>query len=74
VTPPGRDRSGSGRREPSDALFKQGEYGRAKGIYIGLRKTLLGEMQATATRKIVAANRALKLPENDGIDDPPSPK
>ena len=51
-----------------DALYKQGEYRRAKDIYIGLRKTLTGDMKATATRKIAAANRALKLPENDGIE------
>jgi tetratricopeptide (TPR) repeat protein len=52
-----------------DALYKQGEFRRAKDIYIGLRKGLAGEMKATATRKIAAANRALKLPEDDGIDD-----
>jgi serine/threonine protein kinase len=52
-----------------DALYKQGEYKRAKDIYIGLRKTLSGELKVTATRKIAAANRALKLPEEDGITD-----
>ncbi|HSK00439.1 MAG TPA: serine/threonine-protein kinase [Kofleriaceae bacterium] len=52
-----------------DALYKQGEFRRAKDIYIGLRKGLTGEMKATATRKIAAANRALKLPEDDGIVD-----
>jgi len=50
-----------------DALYKQGEYKRAKDIYIGLRKTLTGEAKATATRKIAAANKMLKLPESDGI-------
>jgi hypothetical protein len=52
-----------------DALYKQGEFRRAKDIYIGLRKTLTGEMKATATRKIAAANRALRMPETDGITD-----
>jgi serine/threonine protein kinase len=52
-----------------DALFKQGQHKRARDIYIGLRKTLTGELKATATRKIAAANRALKLPEDDGIGD-----
>jgi len=51
-----------------DALYKQGEFRRAKDIFISLRKTLTGEQKATATRKIAAANRALKLPENDGIE------
>jgi serine/threonine protein kinase len=52
-----------------DALYKQGEYRRAKDIYIGLRKTLTGELKATATRKIAAANKALHLPDDDGITD-----
>jgi tetratricopeptide (TPR) repeat protein len=52
-----------------DALYKQGEFRRAKDIYIGLRKTLTGDLKATATRKIAAANRALRLPEDDGITD-----
>jgi serine/threonine protein kinase len=52
-----------------DALYKQGEFRRAKDIYSGLRKTLTGPLKDTATKKIAAANRALKLPENDGIED-----
>jgi serine/threonine protein kinase/TolA-binding protein len=51
-----------------DALYKLGEYRRAKDIFMGLRKTSTGDLKATATRKIAAANRALKLPENDGIE------
>jgi serine/threonine protein kinase len=52
-----------------DALYRQGEFRRAKDIFIGLRKTLTGDMKTTATRKIAAANRALRLPDGDGIDD-----
>jgi hypothetical protein len=51
-----------------DALYKQGEYARAKDVYQGLRKALTGELKATATRKLAAANKALKLPESDGMD------
>jgi TolA-binding protein len=52
-----------------DALYKQGEYKRAKDVYLLLRKSLTGEAKATATRKTAAANKMLKLPEMDGIVD-----
>jgi len=50
-----------------DALYRQGEYDRAKNIYLGLRKQVGGDDRATATKKIAACNKALKLPEADGL-------
>ena len=51
-----------------DAWFRQDEFQRAKDIYVTLRKTnLSGDDRATATKKIAACNKALKLPEADGI-------
>ena len=51
----------------ADAVFRQGDYERAKKLYIGLRGKVAGEMKATATKKIAACNKALKLPEMSGI-------
>ncbi len=59
----------SGRWFYGDALYKRGEYKRAKDVYLSLRKTLTGEERATATRKAAAANKAMKLPEMDGMVD-----
>jgi tetratricopeptide (TPR) repeat protein len=52
-----------------DAIVKQGDVRRAKDFFVGLRKQLAGDDRATATRKIAACNKALKLPELDGIRD-----
>ncbi|HET7502321.1 MAG TPA: protein kinase [Kofleriaceae bacterium] len=52
-----------------DAYFSQHEYARAKDIYNNLRKTLHGDDRAAAIRKIVACNKALKLPEQDGLNE-----
>jgi hypothetical protein len=52
-----------------DALYRQGEYTRAKAIYLQLRGRLHGDDRVTATKKLVACNRALQLPESDGITD-----
>jgi len=51
----------------ADAVFRQGDYARAKKLYISLRGKVNGELKATATKKIAACNKALKLPEADGI-------
>jgi TolA-binding protein len=51
----------------ADAVFRQGDYERAKKLYIGLRGKVTGELKATATKKIAACNKALKLPEMNGI-------
>jgi hypothetical protein len=50
-----------------DALFRQREYKRAKDVFIGLFKMIDGDARATAQRKITACNRALKLPDGDGL-------
>jgi len=50
-----------------DALYRQGNYRRARDIFIGLHKQLSGDQKATAQRKIAACNRALNLPESDGL-------
>jgi TolA-binding protein len=52
-----------------DALFRQGEYVRAKNIYLGVRKNLNGEERGTTIKKIMACNTQLKLPEADGAED-----
>jgi thioredoxin-like negative regulator of GroEL len=52
-----------------DTLFRDGEYARAKEIYIGLRRSTTGDVRAIMTRKITAANTAMQLPETDGITD-----
>jgi tetratricopeptide (TPR) repeat protein len=52
-----------------DALYRQGEYARAKEYYLSLRGKVHGDDHATATKKVVACNRALNLPETDGIKD-----
>jgi serine/threonine protein kinase len=53
----------------ADALFKQGDYKRAKDFYIGLRKQFAGEpkKEAMVAKKITACNQKLKLPDGDGI-------
>jgi tetratricopeptide (TPR) repeat protein len=50
-----------------DALYRQGEYKRAKDIFVGLYKMQSGDSKATAQRKIAACNQKLKLSESDGI-------
>ena len=50
-----------------DALYRLHEYDRAKNIYVGLRKGLSGDERATASKKIAACNKALKLPDADGV-------
>jgi len=50
-----------------DALYRQGEFVRAKSIYVGLHKQLAGDKKAEAQRKVAACNRQLKLPESDGL-------
>ena len=52
-----------------DALYRLHEYDRAKNIYVGLRKGLSSDERATATKKIAACNKALKLPDADGVVD-----
>ncbi len=52
-----------------DALYRNGEYDRAKNIYVGLRKDTNASMKATLAKKIVLCNKQLKLPnENDGVN------
>ncbi|MBA3452778.1 MAG: protein kinase [Deltaproteobacteria bacterium] len=51
-----------------DAFYRQGEYGRAKSIYLSLHKQLAGDKKAEAQRKVAACNRNLKLPEADGLN------
>jgi len=52
-----------------DALFRQGEFDRAKNIYLGVRKGLTGEERANTVKKIARCNKELKLPESDGVTD-----
>lgn len=54
----------------ADALFKQGDYKRAKDFYINLRKLAKGEpkQQAQLAKKISACNQKLKLADSDGIN------
>jgi serine/threonine protein kinase len=52
-----------------DAIFQQGDVGRAKDIFINLRKQLTGADKLTATRKIAACNKELHLPDLAGVSD-----
>jgi serine/threonine protein kinase len=52
-----------------DALYRQGEYGRAKNVYTGLRKGLTGDDRIEAAKGIQRCNKQLKLPESDGVVD-----
>jgi len=51
----------------ADALYRNGDFKRAKDMYIGLRKQVTGDLKATATKKIGACNGQLGLPDRDGI-------
>jgi serine/threonine protein kinase/TolA-binding protein len=51
----------------ADALYRQGEYQRAKEFFVSLRKQLKGDDRATATKKIAWCNKMLNLPETNGI-------
>jgi serine/threonine protein kinase len=51
----------------ADAVFRQGDYARAKKLYLSLYGKAVGEQKATALKKIAACNKQLKLPEGDGI-------
>jgi TolA-binding protein len=53
----------------ADVTFKQGDYERAKSLYIDLRKSVGGDLKATATKKIAFCNQKLKLPDRDGVTD-----
>ena len=57
------------RRLYGDALFKRGEYERAKDTYVNLRKTVMDEPKKAAdlAKKITACNKSMHLPEADGI-------
>jgi serine/threonine protein kinase len=50
-----------------DALASNGEHVRAKSIFTGLRKDASADMKASLAAKIVACNKALRLPDNDGL-------
>jgi serine/threonine protein kinase len=50
----------------ADAVFRQGDYARAKKLYLSLYGKATGEQKATALKKIAACNKQLKLPEGDG--------
>jgi TolA-binding protein len=52
-----------------DSLYRQGEYNRAKNVYTGLRKSLTGDDRIDAAKGIARCNKALKLPEGDGVVD-----
>ncbi|MDX2094033.1 MAG: protein kinase [Kofleriaceae bacterium] len=53
-----------------DALFKQGATARAKAVYIALYRSLAGDDKALAARKVATVNKALKLPDADGLSAP----
>jgi serine/threonine protein kinase len=52
-----------------DALYRQGEYERAKKVYGLWRKTVSGDEKIEAAKKIGLCNKQLKLPEADGVED-----
>jgi serine/threonine protein kinase len=52
-----------------DALFKAGEFKRAKEVYVAVRAKVTGDKKAGATKKIAACNAKLGLAERDGVKD-----
>jgi hypothetical protein len=65
---PGKQR-GEAKLLFADALFKQGDFKRAKDFYIGLRKQAPKAERAQLAKKIASCNQKLKLPDRDGITD-----
>ena len=53
----------------ADALFRKGEYPRAKDLYKKLRDDSRGDIRSMAQKKIAACNKELHLPEADGLTD-----
>jgi TolA-binding protein len=52
-----------------DLLARRGEHARAKDVFLTLRRMTTGDVRAIVTAKVVAENRALQLPDTDGITD-----
>jgi serine/threonine protein kinase len=52
-----------------DALYRQGAFKHAKEYYLALRRMVRGDDRATAAKTIAACNKALNLPDTDGIHD-----
>jgi hypothetical protein len=52
-----------------EVLYRQNEFSRAKDIFLGLRKRLTGEQKINATKRVAWCNKALHLPDNDGVTD-----
>ncbi len=50
-----------------DALFRRGEFKRAKNVFVALYDMSQGDAKAQALKKIAACNRELNLPEGDGV-------
>lgn len=58
-----------------DALFHAGEHARAKAVYVAVARTLAPPAKQQVARRITSANRALHLPDADGLDGPsPGPE
>ena len=53
----------------ADAWFRQQDFTRAKTIYLMLRKQVSSDEYAAVLKKIQLCNRALHLPDPDGIVD-----
>jgi serine/threonine protein kinase len=51
----------------ADALYKEGDFVRAKNVYNSIYNNQKGEEKTVAEKKIKACNRELKLPEADGV-------
>jgi TolA-binding protein len=53
----------------ADALFRQGQFARAKIVYLNARKEMPpGDERSNTVRKIAKCNFELKLAESDGLD------
>ena len=53
-----------------DALYKEGEFTRAKQFYIVVRGLVQGDKKAAATKKIALCNAELHLPERLPVSVP----
>jgi eukaryotic-like serine/threonine-protein kinase len=50
-----------------DAVFRQGNRERAKAVFLSIYKTQSGADRSTALKKIATVNKALGLPDADGV-------
>ncbi len=56
-----------------DALYKEGEFSRAKNVYTSIYNNQKGDEKMAAAKKVMACNRELKMPAAAGLGTSTSP-